>query len=137
VDKVKIIQEFDPELCLRSDPKRLKIIFSNLIINSIKYHNYNQANPFVKIRSQTKEDTIRFEIADNGIGIDEKHQERIFEMFYRASDSGEGSGLGLYIVKDTVEMIGGKISLSSAIGKGTTFIVELSTRPLEQSIENH
>lgn len=137
VDKVKIIQEFDPELCLRSDPKRLKIIFSNLIINSIKYHNYNQPNPFVKICTQTKEGTIRFEIVDNGIGIDEQHQERIFEMFYRASDSGEGSGLGLYIVKDTVEMIGGKISLSSTVGRGTTFIVELSTRQLEQPIENH
>jgi len=110
-----------------SDYKRLKIIFSNLISNSVKYHNYNQSNPFIEIKSYKKGDKVFIEIKDNGQGIKPDLLEHIFKMFYRASDSSEGSGLGLYIVKDTVDKINGELTVDSDYGKGTVFTLTINS----------
>jgi len=59
------------------------------------------------------------EFADNGIGIRKEHQDKIFDMFYRATDRSQGSGLGMYIVRQAIEKIDGTISLSSVYGEGT------------------
>jgi signal transduction histidine kinase len=64
-------------------------------------------------------------VADNGKGIPPQHQGRIFDMFYRASDDTKGSGLGLYIVKETVGKMGGNIEVCSAVGAGSTFTIRL------------
>jgi signal transduction histidine kinase len=64
-------------------------------------------------------------ISDNGEGIDEEQQPKIFSMFYRGTTRSTGSGLGLYLVKETVEKLGGSITLSSKLGHGTTFTVVL------------
>ena len=63
------------------------------------------------------------EIQDNGRGIPEKYQPQIFEMFFRAAHDRPGSGLGLYIVQETIEKLQGRISLESQVGEGTTFTV--------------
>ena len=60
-------------------------------------------------------------ITDNGIGIERSRIDRIFDMFYRATESAKGSGLGLYIVKETVERLGGEIKVESEYGKWTRF----------------
>lgn len=113
-----------------SDAKRLRIILSNLITNSIKYHNYGQECPFIHINAISEGENIKIEIADNGKGIEQQYLDRIFDMFFRASNIGvEGSGLGLYIVKDTVYKIGGEISVTSQIRKGTTFTIILPGIP--------
>jgi signal transduction histidine kinase len=65
---------------------------------------------------------------DNGIGIRESSLRRIFEMFYRATDYGEGSGIGLYIVKNAVEKLGGEIKVASQPGEGTRFHILLPNR---------
>ncbi|MGF1532509.1 MAG: ATP-binding protein [Bernardetiaceae bacterium] len=107
-----------------SDPLRLRIIFSNLISNAIKYQNPNQQQPTLNIEiTQHSPVWLMIRIVDNGIGIQEEHQHRIFEMFYRATDRVEGSGLGLYIVKQTIEKLGGKIILQSQYGEGTSFTI--------------
>jgi signal transduction histidine kinase len=64
-------------------------------------------------------------IEDNGIGIPEAYHEKVFEMFYRASSQANGSGLGLYILKETLNRLNGKISVVSGADIGTTFIVEI------------
>jgi signal transduction histidine kinase len=64
-------------------------------------------------------------MVDNGIGIASEYQERIFELFFRATDVSEGTGLGLFIVKDTVEKLSGKIEVTSKLGEGTTFTINL------------
>ena len=66
--------------------------------------------------------------ADNGIGIDEANLNRIFEMFYRATEQSDGSGIGLYIVKNAVDKLGGQISVSSRPGQGTRFNIVLPNR---------
>ena len=107
---------------ISTEPKRLKIILSNLLTNAVKYHNFKQTNPYIEVNSSMNGNNERIiEIIDNGQGIQEELLPNIFDMFFRANDSSEGSGLGLYIVKDMVERIDGTISVSSTYGKGTTF----------------
>lgn len=120
--RIEIIRNIDPDVRFYSDLKRLKIVLSNLITNSIKYHNYHQDNPFIEVKAHRIEGNFfSIQVIDNGRGIKAEYVDKIFNMFFRASSSAEGSGLGLYIVKDTVKKIGGEINVSSDYGKGTTF----------------
>ncbi|MEQ8927592.1 MAG: ATP-binding protein [Fulvivirga sp.] len=127
-DRVKLIRNYDRNLILKSDESRLKIVLSNLITNCIKYHNYNQESPkiVVNVDLNYAKGISVIEILDNGMGIAKEHLDKIFDMFFRASsDKAEGSGLGLYIVKDTVTKIGGQIDVESEIGNGTVFKITL------------
>ncbi|MEX2336270.1 MAG: PAS domain-containing sensor histidine kinase, partial [Fulvivirga sp.] len=106
-----------------SDPLKLKIIFSNIISNAYKYINPAVDNSFLNICAQFKATDMIITFTDNGIGIPENHQNKIFDMFYRATEISEGSGLGMYIVKQSVNKLGGSITVESAVNKGTTFSV--------------
>jgi signal transduction histidine kinase len=108
-----------------SDAKRLKVITSNLISNAIKYHNPYAENPIIEVKVDYNEKTAVMQVIDNGSGIAEEHLQNIFKMFYRATDNSKGSGLGLYIVKETIERISGEITVKSEVGKGTTFEITL------------
>ena len=104
-----------------TDPKRLEIILFNLITNAIKYHKIDQPDPYVVVRVNYSDYDAVIEVIDNGIGIDRNHQESIFKMFYRADERSNGSGLGLFIAKETVEKLRGTLSVHSVVGKGSTF----------------
>jgi signal transduction histidine kinase len=110
---------------LNSDETRIAIILRNLISNAIKYYNPANANPYLKIHVSSDENYGTILVMDNGIGIEPTRQKDIFKMFYRGSDKSSGSGLGLYIVKESVEKLGGRISVQSKIGEGSTFKVVL------------
>lgn len=120
-DKISLIRDINSGLHFMSDPRRVKIVLSNLITNSIKYHDYEKENLFIEVKATSVEDFIEVSIIDNGSGIDEAYLDQIFEMFFRATVSAQGSGLGLYIVKDTVKKLGGDIAVASKLGEGTTF----------------
>lgn len=111
-----------------SDPWRISEIFRNLISNAIKYRQVQGIQSEVNIRVHV--DHLRAEInfADNGIGIDEVNLAKIFEMFYRATEQSDGSGIGLYIVKNAVDKLGGQISVSSKLKHGTRFHIILPNR---------
>lgn len=111
-----------------SDAQRLRNLLSNLISNSIKYYNSSLKNPFLKIDFIVNPERAIILVEDNGIGIKEIHQSKVFEMFYRASPTSKGSGIGLYIVKEIVEKLGGSISVESHFGKGSTFIISLPNK---------
>ncbi len=108
-----------------TDKQRMVIALNNLISNAFRYHNPYQKPSWVKIDITVLPEKAVIIITDNGIGIGKEHLERIFEMFYRATDKTSGSGLGLYIVKEVVNKLQGTIKVSSEIGKGTTFTVEI------------
>jgi signal transduction histidine kinase len=110
------------------DPWRISEIFRNLISNAIKYRQLHSSLSEITIKIHI--DNLRADIvfADNGIGIDEANLTRIFEMFYRATEQSDGSGIGLYIVKNAVEKLGGQISVASRIGQGTRFSIVLPNR---------
>ncbi len=102
-----------------SDPHRIQVIFNNLISNSIRYS--NGKSPVIDITIDIDPDHANIIVRDNGIGIDKKHHKKIYDMFYRATDNNAGSGLGLYIVKESIDKLHGSIALESELGKGTTF----------------
>ena len=108
-----------------SDLFRLKIICNNLISNAVKYQSPIEENPFVLVKVQARQEGALFEFSDNGRGIPHDKVDKIFDMFYRASESSKGSGLGLYIVKEVVHTLNGKISVHSQPEGGTSFVVEI------------
>lgn len=107
------------------DRTRLKVILLNLISNAIKYQDAAKPDPFVEISLKEEKRYLAIHVRDNGMGIAEEHLHKIFDMFYRASETSTGSGLGLYIAQEVIEKMGGTLSVRSKLGEGTTFIVRL------------
>jgi len=103
------------------EPEEIGIVFNNLINNGIKYN--RKERPLIFINQVSKADYWEFAVSDNGIGIDNANQQKIFNLFQRLHGSGEfeGSGIGLSICQKIIEAHGGKIWLSSKIENGTTF----------------
>jgi PAS domain S-box-containing protein len=108
-----------------SDKGRISIILNNLISNALRYSKPDRTDPFVEINiiSDAKETFIR--IKDNGIGISKENQVKVFDIFYRVSSNSIGSGLGLYIVKESVSKLQGYIQLNSTPGEGSEFLIHL------------
>ncbi len=115
---------FNPETKIKSDYLRLKIIFSNLISNALK-HTKKDQNPHIEISFKRSGPNDVITVKDDGLGIDKDSQDKIFEMFYRANESSKGSGLGLYIVRETVNKLQGQIKLNSIPDEFTEFSVSL------------
>ncbi len=107
----------------------LESILQNLIENAMKYQDFEKKNSYLNISITEMEGRIKFQIADNGIGIDNSLQNKIFDMYFRATQKSKGSGLGLYLVKKGVEKLGGSISITSAMGAGSTFEFDLPPHP--------
>jgi PAS domain S-box-containing protein len=123
--KVRIEIDIDKKIVLKTDVNRLKVVINNLLSNAYKYHKFDKNDPFIRITANEKGPTVIMTVEDNGQGIAPEHHARIFEMFYRASESSDGSGLGLYIVKETLDKLNGSISVRSVQGEGTEFTVTL------------
>ena len=113
--------EIDAAVVFYSDRTRIGILLSNLFSNSIKYQDFRKDSSFVKVRVVTSVEKAVITVKDNGIGISEKHVSKIFDMFYRASENSKGSGLGLYIAKETITKLGGTIKVQSEFGSSTAF----------------
>jgi signal transduction histidine kinase len=107
------------------DRWRLAEIFRNLISNAIKYRRLDIPRPLVKVSVKVSNIEAEISFSDNGIGIEPDKLLNIFEMFYRASTQSDGSGLGLYIVKNAVEKLGGQIDVFSRPMQGTEFKIIL------------
>ncbi len=110
------------------DPVQLGQLFQNLISNAIKFR--GERPPEVRITAERDDDTWRFAVADNGIGIDADYADRIFVIFQRLHTRSEypGTGIGLAICKKIVERHGGRIWVDGRPGKGTTFHLTISAR---------
>jgi len=108
-----------------SDEYRLSVIFNNLLSNSIKYRDPNRTDSFINIHIEISANEIKIDFIDNGIGIKDELLPKIFNMFFRASTRSEGAGLGLYIVKETVEKLKGSIEVKSTVDVGTSFSIRI------------
>lgn len=121
----------DKKLQIHTDENFLRAILQNLIDNGIKYKKPDVSNPFVKIEAENKEETFCIKISDNGQGIAEDKQSRVFDMFVRFNQDTQGTGLGLYIVKKSVKRLKGTIDFSSKVGVGTIFTIKLPNLVIE------
>jgi PAS domain S-box-containing protein len=117
--------EGDVETPLKIDAFRLSVIFNNLVSNAIKYCDLSKENRFVKLGVRRSVNGIQITVQDNGLGVPKEHRSRVFNMFYRASDLSQGAGLGLYIVKQAVDKLGGVIFLDSEERVGSTFTITI------------
>jgi light-regulated signal transduction histidine kinase (bacteriophytochrome) len=112
---------------IKGDKYRLQQLFQNLIGNAIKYNDKDQG--VIKIDVEDQEDYWRFNITDNGKGIEETYFNKIFKTFEKLENNPDSSGIGLSIVKKIVELYGGKIWLESQVGIGSTFYFTLKKAP--------
>ncbi|HEV8266969.1 MAG TPA: ATP-binding protein [Thermoanaerobaculia bacterium] len=132
--KVEIVEEL-PELPpLQADPIRIKQILYNLLSNAVKFSPENSvvklaAELVPAVKSPLGEDSLRISVVDHGIGIDASHHEIIFHEFQQVDGSAgrafEGTGLGLALVKNLVELHHGRVEVESEKGKGSTFTVTI------------
>jgi signal transduction histidine kinase len=111
---------------IATDPQRLRQVLTNLVDNAVKY---SPPGSTVKLRVVDEPHRVLIQVTDEGIGIPPEEQELVFEKFYRVDPEMTGgvggSGLGLYISREIVERLGGRLSVHSDSGAGSTFTVEL------------
>jgi two-component system, sensor histidine kinase len=111
---------------VRTDKFLMRVVLSNLLSNAIKYQKTKDDHqPEIRLRSYTERNYFIIEVADNGEGIPENYQEKIFDMFYRGTVNSTGSGLGLYIAREAVHKMKGEISVQSDKHTGSVFKIHL------------
>jgi PAS domain S-box-containing protein len=107
------------------DKNRVQFILNNLLSNGIKYADLTKDKPKIEVHAVKNNHAVSITVTDNGIGIHTNILPHIFEMFYRGNIESSGSGLGLYIVKETVEKLGGTIQVASEFELFTSFTITL------------
>lgn len=115
----------DQQADLFTDPTRLSIILNNIIANAFKYHDLKQETPFIEVNAVITPQNATIIIKDNGKGIHAQYINNIFNMFYRATEDSHGSGLGLFIVKESVKKMEGEIKVESQPRVGTSFTITI------------
>jgi len=119
-------KDLSPEVLIKTDKRLIHIIVSNLMSNAVKYTN---ANGNLSFSYELSGESLEIVFSDDGIGIPEGELSKLFTKFYRASNAQshqtEGTGLGLYIVKQSVEKLGGSITVESEEYNGTKFVVKI------------
>ena len=122
-EDIKITTKIFQPVAFHTDLTRVRIVLNNLISNAIKYKNPLANPPYLGVMIDVDSERAKITIEDNGQGIPKSKQAQIFDMFFRATESSNGSGLGLYIVKNVVEKLGGNVKVQSLEGEGTSFVV--------------
>ena len=117
-----------------SDLVRVRTIVTNILSNAMKYCDVRKTSSFVKIDAVVTGEFCDICITDNGIGIEPEGKKKIFDLFFRGTDQSQGTGIGLFIVKDTVQRVNGTIEVDSIYGEGTTFRIRIPNQ-LHQPIE--
>ena len=122
------ISNVQPEICALIDPLAFESVIKNILENAIKY---NQKNSPIIITTKTEKGAVFIDIKDQGLGITNEEQQKVFARFFRIQNeetrTTKGTGLGLYIVKQLTELMGGEVFLSSKINEGSTFTIKLKT----------
>lgn len=117
-----------------ADADKLHQVLLNLVVNAAKY---SPDGGDIVVSASQQPETIRLAVTDHGVGINPEHLPHIFERFYRAGPRGQrgatGTGLGLYVSKNLVEQMGGRIWVESEVGKGSTFYFELPAANVQKA----
>ncbi|MDB5018034.1 MAG: kinB 2 [Mucilaginibacter sp.] len=122
--KVKFLSELEISE-MKSNITGLKVIFNNLISNSIKYADFNKPEQWIKVKSYRNGERCVIEVEDNGLGMAPEFRSNIFNKYFKSTINKKSTGLGLYFTKQTVEEMNGTIAVKSSFGGGTSFIVSL------------
>ncbi len=120
--------EVNQSAAFYTDAFRLSIIINNLISNAVKYQREAESKPRVTVTVNADAAKADIEIEDNGIGILDQHLNNVFKMFFRGHTTVNGVGIGLFIVKEALQNLGGDIQVQSTYGEGTTFRLSIPNR---------
>lgn len=134
--KIEKIIHVEQDYPFQTDAHRLKVVLNNLISNAYKYSSTHRRDCFIEVRVKVTPYKATIHVNDNGQGISKTHIEKIFEMFFRASEGQTGTGLGLYIVKETLDKMQGSVHVVSELGKGTCFIVNIPSASALNGAQN-
>lgn len=121
---IRFIKKIDNDIEFFSIWAIVNTILQNLVENAIKYANPDK-DSFVLVSIKNIGEQIRIDVEDNGVGIQADYQSKVFNMFFRANDRVQGTGLGLYILKRAVERLQGEVRFESDVNSGTKFTVLL------------
>ncbi len=124
-EKIELITDIEKNIEIKTDPTLLKKALEHLLINSIKFKRRRPEGSFIKLCSKKDNEVLSIEITDNGLGIPESCHDKLFELFSRASQEKSGAGLGLFIVRNTIESLGGTIKLKSQYKYGSSFNIQI------------
>lgn len=124
-DRIERRVNINDEHIFYSDKNRVTILFNNLISNAIRYADVTKENSFIEINARISPREIAIVFGDNGIGIQPEHLDKIFDMFYRADYNSKGTGLGLFIFRETIKRLNGDVRVESQPGVGTNFFLRL------------
>jgi signal transduction histidine kinase len=133
-DNLKFLENFNTikltlqlnETTLKTDKFLIRVALSNLLSNAIKYQRRREdVAQEIKITSWQQDGYMNIRISDNGEGIAAPYTDKIFEMFYRGTTNSTGSGLGLFIAKEAVEKLNGRIDFTTEYGVGSEFTIKL------------
>lgn len=119
-------EEYVGDTSLYCDKSRLSTVLRNIIGNSVKYQRKDISTPEVCLRFENDQHKFVISITDNGEGIPAESQQKVFDMFYRGTSTGNGSGLGLYICKEMLDKMNARYTLSSKPGEGTCFTISFA-----------
>ncbi len=133
MEKVEIRLEHGKDAEFFNDEEQVSIILKNIISNAIKYQNPNILQQYLQFHISIREQYVLIVVEDNGIGIEEQYLPRVFDMFFKGTAKSDGSGLGLYIVKQTIERLEGSITVESEFGTGTTLRILLPNLAMFQN----
>ncbi|MBS1505859.1 MAG: GHKL domain-containing protein [Bacteroidetes bacterium] len=122
---IEFVNDIPSHLVIINDPTRLQVVLSNLIANAIRYHDQRKERKYIRIHHLQTPTSFSVYVEDNGQGIAPEFQAKVFEMFYRGNESSQGSGLGLYIVKETLAKLSGTVHLTSTPRQGSTFAISM------------
>jgi signal transduction histidine kinase len=112
-----------------SDIEIVEIALINLLENAFQFQKMASKAHQVKVLLEKENEFVKISVEDNGVGIPKEYQHRMFEMFFRASESSQGNGLGLYIVKKAVDKLNGEIVVESEVNNFSRFIIMLPAMP--------
>jgi signal transduction histidine kinase len=124
-NRFQVDVQFHQDRDFYSDDRLLYSVFQNLIENAYKYRDLEKEHCRLVINIAVSKDEAVFVFADNGLGIEENVKEKVFDMFFKANESSNGTGLGLYLVKASIQKLGGQIELFSELGQGSTFKIKI------------
>ncbi|WP_396601898.1 PAS domain S-box protein [Algibacter sp. R77976] len=122
-----IINYIDEELCVKAIPAYLDSIILNFLTNAIKYRSEKRL-PKIRLTASVQDDYVIFKIGDNGLGIDmEKYGDKLFQMYNTFHSNKDAVGLGLFITRNHIESLGGKVIVTSEVDVGSEFSIYLKS----------
>lgn len=122
---VKVLFYINQNESFYTDAFRVQVALSNIINNAFQYKDTQKSISEIRISVTFSNNQAKIVIWDNGLGIEDKHQQKVFDMFYRANQKTKGTGLGLYLAQDALRKISGNVSFTSKVGEYTRFEISI------------